>query len=169
MEQSWENNSRQVLRGEVSLEQAVRSWIDLANKKNGHDNTSVVILRCRVTDAPFEAELIEDPEDDPMMDTADPDDFTVASRALLYGNDLEEPPLEQPSVASEPIASRQPLSLWAVLALAILGVVLGGLSIIIWQQLAQSEYRQPELLPESLPESSPSPLQSLPSPSPEPN
>ena len=166
VEQSWENNSRQVLRGEVSLEQAVQSWIDLANQKNGHDNTSVVMLRCRVTDAPFEAELIDDPEDDPMMDTADPEDFTAASRALLYGDDLQEPRSEQPSGVSEPIASpKKPMNLWMVLALAILGIVLGGLSIIVWQQLAQDRLRQPD----SLPESQPSPSQQLPSPSSDPN
>lgn len=166
VEQSWENNSRQVLRGEVSLEKAVQSWIDLANKKNGHDNTSVVMLRCHVTDAPFEAELINDPEDDPMMDTADPEDFTAASRALLYGDDPEEPHLEQPSVVSEPIASpKKSMNLWMVFALSIIGIMLGGLSIIVWQQLAQNRLRQPE----SLPESSPLPSQQLPSLSPDPN
>jgi protein phosphatase len=157
VEKSWETNSRQVLRGEISLEQAVRSWVDLANQKNGHDNTSVVMLRCRVTDAPFESDLIEDPEDDPMMDTADPEDFTAASRALLYGDDLEEPPLEEPSISSEPIASpKKSLNLWVVLALGIVGIVLGGLGIIIWQQ-------------GRLPESSPLPSQQLPSPTPDPN
>jgi protein phosphatase len=163
VEQSWENNSRQVLRGEVSLEQAVRSWIDLANKKNGHDNTSVVMLRCRVTDAPFEAALIEDPEDDPMMDTADPEDFTAASRALLYGNDsnLEEPPLEQPSIPNEPIAIPKPMNFGAVLVLGIIGIVLGGFSIIVLQQLTQSRLSQPEPLP--------LPSQQLPSPSPDSN
>lgn len=162
VEQNWENNSRQVLRGDISLEKAVRSWIDLANQKNGHDNTSVVMLRCRVTDAPFETELIEDPEDDPMMDTADPEDFTVASRALLYGDDLEDPYLEQPAIASEPIASpKKPMNLWMVFILGIIGIMLGGLSIIVWQQLAQNRLRQPE---------SPAlPSQQLPSPSTDPN
>lgn len=170
VEKSWETNSRQVLRGEISLEQAVRSWVDLANQKNGHDNTSVVMLRCRVTDAPFESELIEDPEDDPMMDTADPEDFTAASRALLYG-DGEVPPLEQPSVPSEAIASpKKPTNIWLVIALGIIGVVLGGFGIVMWQQLAQSDLnpptqqrRSPLLEPDSLP----SPQ--LPSPPTDPN
>ena len=171
VEQSWETNSRRVLRGEISLEQAVRSWVDLANQKNGHDNTSVVMLRCRVTDAPFETELIEDPEDDPMMDTADPEDFTAASRALLYGDDLEEPHLKQPSVSGEPIASsKKPMNLWVVLALGIIGIVLGGLGIIIWQQLVQSRLPQPNDQRQSPPpESSPLPSQQLPSPPTDPN
>jgi len=170
VEQSWENNSRQVLRGEISLEQAVRSWVDLANKKNGHDNTSVVMWRCRVTDASFETELIEDPEDDPMMDTADPEDFTAASRALLYGGN-EEPPIEQPPVVDEPIASsKKPMNLWVILVLGIIGIVLGGLGIVIWQQLAPNGLRSPNEQPQSpLPESAPSPSQQLPSPSTDPN
>jgi len=101
-----------------------------------------------------------------MMDTADPEDFTAASRALLYGGN-EEPPIEQPPVVDEPIASsKKPMNLWVILVLGIIGIVLGGLGIVIWQQLAPNGLRSPNEPPQSpLPESAPSPSQQLPSPS----
>jgi protein phosphatase len=40
---------RDVFSGKLSLEAAVRSLIDLANQKNGHDNISVVLTYCAVS------------------------------------------------------------------------------------------------------------------------
>ncbi len=40
---------RDVFSGKLSLEAAVQSLIDLANQKNGHDNTSVVLTYCAVS------------------------------------------------------------------------------------------------------------------------
>jgi protein phosphatase len=49
VDHSWREYSTKILSGEISLEEAVSSWIDLANQKNGHDNTSVVITHSRVS------------------------------------------------------------------------------------------------------------------------
>jgi hypothetical protein len=38
-----------VFSGKLSLEAAVQSLIDLANQKNGHDNTSVILTYCAVS------------------------------------------------------------------------------------------------------------------------
>lgn len=51
VEQSWYNYVMPVLTGELSVEDAVRDLIDLANQKNSHDNTSVVLSLCRVSSA----------------------------------------------------------------------------------------------------------------------
>ncbi len=40
---------RDIFSGKLSLEAAVRSLIDLANQRNGHDNTSVVLTYCAVS------------------------------------------------------------------------------------------------------------------------
>jgi serine/threonine protein phosphatase PrpC len=40
---------RDIFSGKLSLEAAVRSLIELANQKNGHDNTSVVLTYCAVS------------------------------------------------------------------------------------------------------------------------
>ncbi|NER49178.1 MAG: serine/threonine-protein phosphatase [Symploca sp. SIO1A3] len=49
LEQLYQDYPRDVFSEKLSLEAAVESLIDLANQKNGHDNTSVVITYCRVT------------------------------------------------------------------------------------------------------------------------
>ena len=49
VEQSWREYADLVLKEKVSLESAVQSWIDLANQKNGHDNTSIVLTYCHVS------------------------------------------------------------------------------------------------------------------------
>ncbi|MBE8971226.1 protein phosphatase 2C domain-containing protein [Nostocales cyanobacterium LEGE 12452] len=49
VEQSWQDYAIPVLTGQMTVEDAVRNWINLANEKNGHDNTSVVMTYCRVS------------------------------------------------------------------------------------------------------------------------
>ncbi|NEP44621.1 MAG: serine/threonine-protein phosphatase, partial [Okeania sp. SIO2H7] len=49
IETYWHHYASPVINGELPLEAAVESLIDLANQKNGHDNTSVVLVNCRVT------------------------------------------------------------------------------------------------------------------------
>ncbi|MEB3182399.1 MAG: protein phosphatase 2C domain-containing protein [Nostocaceae cyanobacterium] len=49
VEYGWQDYAVPVLNNEISLEDAVHYWINLANMKNGHDNTSVVLTHCRVS------------------------------------------------------------------------------------------------------------------------
>lgn len=49
IEASWADYAPLVCSGAMSLDNAVQSLIDLANEKNGHDNTSVVLFQCRVS------------------------------------------------------------------------------------------------------------------------
>jgi protein phosphatase len=49
VEQSWADFVEPIMQSKIPLEAAVQSWIELANQKNGHDNTSVVITYCRVS------------------------------------------------------------------------------------------------------------------------
>ncbi len=49
IEQFCADYPRDVFSGKLSLEAAVQSLIDLANQKNGHDNTSVVLTYCAVS------------------------------------------------------------------------------------------------------------------------
>jgi len=43
VEQSWQQYAVPVLTGKLALEDALQRWINFANQKNGHDNTSVVM------------------------------------------------------------------------------------------------------------------------------
>ncbi len=49
VEKTWKNYTKSVLDGQISLESAVKSLINLANEKNGNDNISVVLSYCRVS------------------------------------------------------------------------------------------------------------------------
>lgn len=85
VEQSWQEFAKPVLKNKMSLETAVQSWINLANERNGHDNTSVVLTRCLISPEPpvlFEPKKVETE----MPTTAYPveSELTEASKALLY-------------------------------------------------------------------------------------
>ncbi|KAM3090676.1 protein phosphatase 2C domain-containing protein [Phormidesmis sp. 146-35] len=49
VEQSWRDYADLILREKGSLESAVQSWLALANDRNGHDNTSIVLTYCQVS------------------------------------------------------------------------------------------------------------------------
>ena len=49
VQQSWRSFAVPVLAEQVSLQETLDSWIRLANMKNGHDNTSIVLIHCRVS------------------------------------------------------------------------------------------------------------------------
>lgn len=130
IERHWETITNLVLRQNTPLETAVQYWIDLANSKNGHDNTSVVLLHCQVSTEPASLdaahpELIQlDPLESELSDSA---------RALLYDQPQPVvPPVEAPPVPTEKPAS---INLWAVLSLAAFMFLTGAASIAIWRQL----------------------------------
>ena len=89
VEKSWKDYAKPVVKGKISLETAVESLITLANEKNGHDNTSVVITRCLLSPEPpilFDPKKAEE-EVAATVDTS-PMELTEASKALLYANSL---------------------------------------------------------------------------------
>ncbi len=51
IEKSWQNYVPPILTGQLPLEQAVHNWIQQAGQENGHDNISLVLMSCQVTDA----------------------------------------------------------------------------------------------------------------------
>jgi protein phosphatase len=48
VEQSWEACIKPLFTDDVSLETVARSLIALANQRNGHNNTSIILLRCQI-------------------------------------------------------------------------------------------------------------------------
>lgn len=49
VEQSWADYAELILQDKFSLESAVKSWLDFANQRNGHDNASIVLTHCQVS------------------------------------------------------------------------------------------------------------------------
>jgi len=76
IEASWAEYTDAILKGKHSLELAAKTWIDLANQQNGHDNTSVVLLRCNVSSALPEPSL-------PRASRRSESEWSAASRALI--------------------------------------------------------------------------------------
>jgi protein phosphatase len=149
VEQFWQPIAQAVLGGKISLREAVQRWIDIANEKNGHDNTSVVLLRCLVSRSPqtdagigagigagISAGTGAEATPDAPQPIALPDidsDLADSSRALLYD---DEPSIAQPTATP---ASWKPLSLGIrLLGLVVLAVIAGILGVAIWQQMERS-------------------------------
>ncbi|MEH2175687.1 protein phosphatase 2C domain-containing protein [Nostoc sp.] len=160
VEHSWQDYAIPVLTGQMTVEDAVRNWINLANEKNGRDNTSVVMTYCRVSpeylipvtpalpEEIIEAEIQEEElgklaELEELKELEEPTSFTESSQALLdldLNLDLdldlsEEPPLspEIPATLITKPKLRKPLvMLGGVLALLVGGTSLG---LFAWWQI----------------------------------
>ncbi|NEP74658.1 MAG: serine/threonine-protein phosphatase [Okeania sp. SIO2G4] len=86
VEKSWTEYTPRIFRGEFSLKQAVEYLIELANQKNGHDNTSVVLAHYRIS--PEQLILLNNPTARPLEREVMPE-LSEASKALLYSDDDE--------------------------------------------------------------------------------
>lgn len=97
VEKSWADSVTQALSGQVALEQAAQEWVDLANERNGHDNVSVVVSRCRVSpDYP----VVLDSRAIAATTPTPAESLTEASEALL-------------GTVPEPVPVAKPRSRWA--------------------------------------------------------
>jgi protein phosphatase len=135
VEQSWEPLTRQLFKGELTLDEAVQAWIDVASEKNGHDNISVVLLQCQVSPQypqPLEPKL-------PPAPLVSQSELSESSRALLYG-DEEEFEAETP----DPITrSRQTASPVAIaFGLAVLMFLVGVAGVAVWRQINPESFNR---------------------------
>lgn len=141
VEKSWPDFAPAVLANELSLEDAVEGLIELGNEKNGHDNISAVLMRCRVSP---EKLVLFDPNQLPDIGLLE-EEMSEASLALLYGDEDEDNQEQQaaPSATPEPDspqqsrAPRRKTPLW-VTTLKLLAVVLvsGTVGFLTFWQLA---------------------------------
>ncbi|MEH1916241.1 protein phosphatase 2C domain-containing protein [Nostoc sp.] len=161
VEQSWQDYAIPVLTGQMTVEDAVRNWINLANEKNGRDNTSVVLTYCRVSpeylvpvtpalpEEIIEAEIQEE-ELEELEELEEPTSFTESSQALLdldldLNLDLdlsEEPPLNPeipPTLITKPKWDKRLVMLGGVLALLVGGTSLG---LFAWWQVNPQGFQQ---------------------------
>ncbi|TVQ08485.1 MAG: serine/threonine protein phosphatase [Leptolyngbya sp. DLM2.Bin27] len=96
IENAWANYIGLIVKDIVTLDSAVASWIELANQKNGHDNTAVVLMQHKLlTPAQTAGET-------PVGVDAQPETATPA-RAKLYGESLpQDEDVSTPAVAKPP-------------------------------------------------------------------
>ncbi|MCW5314004.1 serine/threonine-protein phosphatase [Nostoc sp. KVJ3] len=116
VEQYWQDYAIPVFKGQMTVEDAVRNWINLANEKNRRDNTSVVLTYCRVSpeylvpvtptlpEEIIEAEIQKEPEEIEEQDEEEEQEelisFTESSQTLL-DLDLNLDISEEPVIISE--------------------------------------------------------------------
>jgi protein phosphatase len=155
VEQSWQDYATPLLTRQLTVEDAVRDLINLANTKNGHDNTSVVLTYCRVspeylvpfTPAQPSLEIVEaEPqESQESQEQEEITSFTESSQALLdldLNLDIAEEPLviKQTSIrVKKPSRDKQLIMLGGFLAVFLGGTSLG---LFAWSQLNPLGFQQ---------------------------
>jgi protein phosphatase len=130
VEQSWAEYTEPLFKGKASLESVARAWINLANQKNGHDNTSIVLVFCRVS-SPTPDVSLPGTSSKRSGETG----WSPASRALAEesGEDQQLP------VAAGKRRSRVLLTLVGLIVFLIAG---SGIGIAIWSQVDPTGFQQ---------------------------
>ncbi|WP_413175991.1 PP2C family protein-serine/threonine phosphatase [Anabaena azotica] len=150
IEKTWQNYAVPILTGKLTVEDAARHWVKLANKKNGEDNISVVLTLCRVsqaylvpvTPAPMVAEPTETEElaiaapeaETSELETSNVESLAQSSQALL-DLDLTDKPALNP--VKETSRSQLVVFLGGFLALLVGST---GLGLFAWWQLQPESF-----------------------------
>lgn len=75
IEHYWHSMVNRVLRNQLSLKKAAGIWLKLADQYNGHDNASVVLMRCQITQESIDSDAPPDAASMPFhsltLDTTD--------------------------------------------------------------------------------------------------
>lgn len=139
IEQSWEGITRSFFKGKMSLEQLVDTWVALANEHNGHDNTSVVALHCRVSQEE-PALFTPEPELPGALERNSP--LSEASRALLYDEETEAIDADGELEEDGEPESRSPNWLALAFGFLVLLLVAGGIGLAVWSKVAPDSFNQ---------------------------
>jgi protein phosphatase len=137
VDQSWQEFAKPVLKNKVALEDAVESWINLANEKNGHDNTSIVLTRCLLSPEPpvlFEPRKVEAEMPTTASTYRVESELTEASKALLYSPATQPDPGETVDVQSVKRGTRLTV-LTTLGVLVVLGLIVYG----VWRSLTPQD------------------------------
>ncbi len=141
IEDAWANYIGLIIKDIVTLDSAVASWIELANQKNGHDNTAVVLMQHKLLVPAATG------QDIPVGAGAQPE-FAIPAGAKLYGENLPQDEFVPTSAERKPPRG---VPRW-VLAVSGSALLLGLLG---WWLLASRAPEPPE--PQRTPPVAPAP------------
>ena len=147
VERSWRAFVPPLLEGLTTLEAMARDWLEVTNEQNGHDNATIVLIDCRVSEpAPSPLEIFDPkatdrhriPSTDRAVSEADTpfDRLTDSSRALLAIPANPEPAAAEHSRRRRPKPTRAQ-QIGVAIAIAVLA------SIAFWVGLKPIRDRQP--------------------------
>ena len=153
VERSWNGSIDAILSGAQSLERSAHDWLDLANQRNGHDNVSVVLLRCQVSPSyggRLEQVAVQQLEEEPVI---------TSIMSVPVAGELE-PATAMALVRPLTPSAKRAGGGWRIAALTLLGLGLVGLvGLIIVRQLDYFQNPPPDTAPPDTTESPvPSPL-----------
>lgn len=146
VEKSWAEYTGMFFNGTMSLEEAVQAWIELANAQNGHDNTSVVLLDCRVSMTPplgvpplEEAMLVRSGTTNAELTSDTETEVVLATPPTAVSPVLVEEVNPQPEAKPMPVRSPRKLKLSLAVLLILL---LSGGGLWLWQSLQPQAFQQ---------------------------
>jgi protein phosphatase len=146
VETLWEHSTQLLLKDKMPLDAAVRSWLELANQRNGHDNASVVMMDCRVS---AQSPQLFEPTDTPPIPKLPDPGLSATSRALLYPEDadipditLDDHDLEAAWEAENAENESKGSGFWGVaLTIALLCFLMGGAGWLGWRYVQENGVR----------------------------
>lgn len=144
VENHWQEYAVPVLKGEISPEDAAYSWIKLANQKNGHDNTSVVLTHCRVSPEYLVAVTRSLPPADVIEEKSEEaqPELTDSSQALLDLDIPESAEAVGASATSTEVKKPRRGKFWLLLGGLLMLVGGASLGLFAWSQLNPQGFQQ---------------------------
>ncbi|MCA2553366.1 MAG: protein phosphatase 2C domain-containing protein [Microcystis sp. M04BS1] len=150
VEQYWDSEILPLLRGEKTVTAVGESLLQLANQKNGHDNSTIALVYCRVVPgaepvtplvyAEAKERIIPDPNDQDFDHNRDTD----PGEKVVTATPTSPPPSSSVSSPTSPPA-RTAISPFLGAAIAV--GVLGLLAAIAWQFLSRDPASNPSISP----------------------
>ncbi len=135
VEKSWADYAPPILDDLLSIEEGVKAWVKLANEKNGHDNTSIVVMRCRISPEKlvlFEATQLPNKE-------VVEGEMSDASKALLYDTDAAVVTEEESDSDGRSQRFSRKMALFTFLFVLLMG---GGIALVAFWQLNPEGFKQ---------------------------
>lgn len=158
VEQYWDSEIVPLLRGEKNVTAVGESLLQLANQKNGHDNSTIALVYCRVVPAaePVRPLVYAEAKERIIADLND-QDFDHSEDT--YPGEEVVTAIPTPPPASSSVSSRTsppaPTRVSPLVVVAIAVGVLGLLAAIAWQFLSRHPASNPSISP--APVTSPTP------------
>ncbi|MGK7917882.1 MAG: PP2C family serine/threonine-protein phosphatase [Prochloraceae cyanobacterium] len=138
VEQYWASEVLPILQGKTDVEKAGKRLLEIANRKNGHDNVTVALVHCQVSSLPKE-------EDTDISFSDIKSSITASLASSDSKTTLEEPCVEKTNARKpQPLVATSSLQhLWTFLLTV---SILLGLGVFSYQKIPQFKIKVQQLI-----------------------